>query len=97
MATGGNCPDHAAHVPDALHFLQDLFFHFLGQGFDEVGAGQGVDRIAQPDFVHEDLQRPQGEQGGPRGWDGIGFVKGAQGRGLGAAQGRRQGIIGARG
>ncbi len=86
--------DHAAHLLNLLHLLEDFFFHLQCQGFNEIRSCQGIHGVAQADLLHEDFKCSQGEQGRPGCGDGVGLVKRAQRRGLGTGQRRPQGIEG---
>ncbi len=54
----------AAHGVYLMHELPGAFFHFFGEGFHIVGAGQRVYRIGDAAFVPDDLLRSQGDAGG---------------------------------
>ena len=90
--TRGDRVSHAADLLDFPHFREDSRLHLLGEGLDKIGTRQWIHCVPQADFVHDDFKGPQGQQGGARRRNGIGFVEGAQRRGLGAAQGRCQGV-----
>ena len=69
-------------------------FDFVGEMFDGVGAGYGIDRVGDAGFVGEDLLRAQGDQRGVFGGKGEGFVHGIGVERLAAAEGGGEGLDG---
>lgn len=78
---GGCCgvfwfPGASAHVVDLLDVVEGLGFHFVGEGFDEVGAAEGVDGAGDAGFVRQDLLCAECDGDGLFCWEAEGFVHG---------------------
>src|SRR5260370_645382 len=53
--TGFNGAQHSAHLVDLRKIDGGKRFDFVGEGFDGVGAGDGIDGVGNAGFVREDL------------------------------------------
>src|SRR3989339_809462 len=81
-----NRRDHAAHVVDLGDVLPRLFLHLVGQGLNEVGAGERVDRVGDACFLGENLLGAQRDLDGVLGGEGQHLVEGIGMQRLRAAQ-----------
>jgi len=69
-------PGASAHVVDLLDVVEGFGFDFVGEGFDEVGAAEGVGGSGDAGFVGEDLLGAEGDGDGLFCWEAEGFVHG---------------------
>jgi len=86
--------DHPSHLIDLSDVLPGLLFDLVGEGFDKVGAGEGVDGIRDSGLFGEDLLGSEGDGDGLFSGDGVGFVEGVGVKGLGSSQDSGQGLVG---
>ena len=56
-----NRRNHAAHFVNLMDVVPGFLFHFIGERFDEVGTGQGVDGIGYSRLFSQNLLRAQGD------------------------------------
>src|SRR6267143_626017 len=81
-----NGAQHSAHLVDLRKIDGRKRFDFVGQGFDSVGTGDGIDGVGDACFVGEDLLGAQGDQRGIFGGQCEGFVQRIGVQGLAAAE-----------
>ena len=60
---GGNGLDHAAERINLVEVVPYLALDLVGQGLDEVGASERIDRVRDARFTGDDLLLTESQQG----------------------------------
>ena len=91
LFNGGGRPAHLVYFPN---IILRPFADLPGQGFQEIGASQGIHRVDHPGFVGDELLGAQGDLHGLLGRKTQRFVHGVGVQRLGAAQDGGQSLKG---
>src|SRR6267378_3357554 len=83
---------HSAHLVDLRQISRRERFDFVGEGFDGVGAGDGVDSVGDAGFVGEDLLGSEGDERGVFGGKCERFVHRIRVQGLAATENGGEGL-----
>src|SRR5258707_7299394 len=84
--TGFDGTQHSSHTVDFGKIVCGQRFNLAGEGFDGVGAGDGVDGVGYTGFIGENLLGAQGDERGVFGGQGERFVHGIGVQGLAATE-----------
>ncbi len=85
---------HAALGIDGLDHGEDLFFHFVGEGFHVVRAAEGIDHVVQSRLFTEDVLGCHGDARGGFGGNADGLVVAVRVQRLQAAENAGHGVDG---
>ena len=72
---GFNRAKHAAHGIDFGDVFFRATFNFIGEGFDSVGAADGIDGVGDAGFAGDDLLGAEGDKGGVFGGKSESFIE----------------------